>query len=89
MRVAPLCGRNASRCSAGAMYSREETAAAQGRHQTGDDLLTGLPNCSLLLDRLSQAISQAARQRNAGGLLPLDVDRFKSVSDERGHAAFS
>ncbi len=51
------------------------------------DSLTGLPNRALLLDRLSQAMSQATRQYKAVGLLLLDLDGFKRVNDELGHSA--
>ncbi|TSA10252.1 MAG: sensor domain-containing diguanylate cyclase [Betaproteobacteria bacterium] len=51
------------------------------------DHLTGLPNRSLFYDRLSQAINLAQRNRHELALLYLDLDRFKSVNDTRGHDA--
>ena len=57
-------------------------------HQPLHDALTGLPNCSHLLDRLGEAIHRA---RNGDGMsfavLFLDLDRFKLVNDSIGHAA--
>ena len=50
------------------------------------DKLTQLPNRELLLDRLTQAIGQAARRETMVGLLLLDLDRFKLVNDTLGHA---
>ena len=51
------------------------------------DVLTALPNRSLLLDRLEQSIERANRQQCRVGLLYLDLDYFKQVNDTLGHAA--
>ncbi len=50
------------------------------------DTLTKLPNRSLLLDRLQQAITASVRSGQYGALLFLDLDYFKSINDTRGHA---
>ncbi|HKZ72795.1 MAG TPA: GGDEF domain-containing protein [Steroidobacteraceae bacterium] len=67
--------------------ARLEREAARVRHLAYHDPLTGLANRSLLLDRLEQAMLQAERQHKAVGLLLLDLDHFKSINDELGHAA--
>lgn len=51
------------------------------------DPLTGLPNRTLLQDRIEQAIAAAQRDAGAVGLLYLDLDGFKEVNDRWGHAA--
>lgn len=51
------------------------------------DTLTGLPNRSLLHDRLHQAIAQSAREKHLLGILVLDLDRFKGVNETLGHKA--
>lgn len=55
------------------------------RHQALHDALTGLPNRTLLSDRLHQAIATAHRDTLSLGLLMVDMDRFKEVNDTLGH----
>lgn len=54
-------------------------------HQALHDALTGLPNRSLLLDRLQHTIVIAKRKNQPLALLMLDLDRFKEVNDTLGH----
>lgn len=51
------------------------------------DVLTGLPNRRMLLDRLEQVLASARRSPVIGALLYLDLDRFKNINDARGHTA--
>jgi diguanylate cyclase (GGDEF)-like protein len=57
----------------------------QIRFQSTHDALTGLPNRTLFLDRLSQAIAGAKRQGRQVGMVMMDVDRFKEINDTLGH----
>ncbi|MCA1323991.1 EAL domain-containing protein [Herbaspirillum sp. alder98] len=49
------------------------------------DALTRLPNRTLLLDRLKQAIALSARSKTCGALLFIDLDHFKTLNDTVGH----
>jgi diguanylate cyclase (GGDEF)-like protein len=60
-----------------------ETAALT--HRALHDSLTGLPNRTLLFDRLTHALEEAHRHGNPLGLFILDLDRFKEVNDTLGH----
>ncbi|MFA5916564.1 MAG: diguanylate cyclase, partial [Burkholderiales bacterium] len=55
-------------------------------HVAHHDGLTGLPNRTLLHDRLQQALAQAQRGRHRVAVMFLDLDRFKSINDTLGHA---
>lgn len=51
------------------------------------DLLTGLPNRRLFLDRLIQNVNNAARVGSRLAVLFIDLDRFKEANDTFGHDA--
>ena len=49
------------------------------------DVLTGLPNRRLFLDRLTQAIKLASRTSTYAAVIYVDLDRFKDTNDSLGH----
>jgi diguanylate cyclase (GGDEF)-like protein/PAS domain S-box-containing protein len=63
---------------------RGQTALTQ---QATHDALTGLANRTLIVDRIAQALAVVSRSREAIGLIFVDLDRFKTVNDTRGHAS--
>jgi diguanylate cyclase (GGDEF)-like protein len=66
--------------------SRRVTRQAQQlANQAMYDSLTGLPNRSLLHDRLEHEITRAAREQTAFGVVLMDLDRFKVINDTLGH----
>jgi len=55
------------------------------RHQAFHDPLTGLPNRALILDRITQMMARARRERTIPAALFLDLDNFKDINDTLGH----
>ncbi|WP_188445284.1 bifunctional diguanylate cyclase/phosphodiesterase [Marinobacter halophilus] len=55
--------------------------------QANYDILTGLPNRMLALDRLKLALAQARRESSQVGVMFLDLDNFKHINDTLGHDA--
>jgi len=67
------------------MTESAEDTAAKMSFKAEHDLLTGLPNRSLLTDRLEQAMEMARRQGKKVALMFLDLDNFKKINDSFGH----
>jgi diguanylate cyclase (GGDEF)-like protein/PAS domain S-box-containing protein len=55
------------------------------RHQAMHDALTGLPNRTMLFEKLERAIDTARAEGSALALMLMDLDRFKEVNDTFGH----
>ncbi|HYB23227.1 MAG TPA: diguanylate cyclase, partial [Solirubrobacteraceae bacterium] len=60
---------------------REEELAFLATH----DPLTGLPNRTLILDRVEQMLARSARSHAPVAALFIDVDNFKTINDTLGH----
>jgi diguanylate cyclase (GGDEF)-like protein len=60
---------------------REEELAFLATH----DALTGLPNRTLILDRVEQMLARSRRSQTPVAALFIDLDNFKSINDTLGH----
>ena len=56
------------------------------RHRAFHDELTGLPNRAMFMDALRRTLHRAQRKQGTFSILFVDLDRFKSVNDNHGHA---
>jgi len=63
-----------------------EQATVEMSYMAKHDFLTGLPNRSLLTDRLAQSMALAQRHDRKVALIYLDLDHFKHINDSLGHA---
>jgi diguanylate cyclase (GGDEF)-like protein len=62
---------------------REEELAFLATH----DALTGLPNRTLILDRVEQMLARSRRNQTPAAALFVDLDNFKDINDTLGHNA--
>ncbi len=63
----------------------QKEAEEELRYLANYDSLTGLPNRTLLMDRIQHGIEQAKRAQKSLALCFIDLDKFKQVNDSLGH----
>ena len=56
-------------------------------YQANYDQLTGLPNRTLFMDRLTRRVLEGRRAKTSVGLMFIDLDGFKAINDTLGHDA--
>ena len=71
----------------GVALSQSRAQERRSRHDALHDAATGLPNMSLFIDRVANALAQARRHSRRLAVLFLDLDEFKIVNDTHGHDA--
>jgi diguanylate cyclase (GGDEF)-like protein len=62
-------------------------SSERSRELSLHDGLTGLPNRTLMLDRLEQAFQRTRRTGKTSAVMFVDLDGFKAVNDTHGHSA--
>ncbi len=67
------------------LLSKLASSQAELERMAHHDELTGLPNRSLLADRMQQALARAKRNGTRLAVLFLDLDGFKQINDTQGH----
>ncbi|HEY5798918.1 MAG TPA: GGDEF domain-containing protein, partial [Burkholderiaceae bacterium] len=72
--------------SCGVLLRHLARSLADGEQLAFYDPLTGLPNRRLLLDRLGSLLASSERQQVFSAVMFIDLDRFKTINDARGHA---
>ncbi len=65
--------------------SQRRVQLDQLKHEARHDSLTGLPNRTMVFERLQESIATAGRDQRPGSALFLDIDNFKAINNEHGH----
>ena len=85
LQVAGVPERLRGLASQAAAAIRNSRLLDQIRHEAMHDALTGLPNRTLIHDRITQMQARARRMRYPSAALFIDLDGFKTINDTLGH----
>lgn len=68
-------------------FTELQTKRQELEHLARHDVLTGLPNRRLFLERLDNALDRAKRTQTPLAVMFIDMDHFKAINDQWGHEA--
>lgn len=87
-RLAEVKGNDEFSALAG-VFNRMQAGLAQREqrilYQASHDVLTGLPNRFMAIERLGEALQRTSTEDQSCAVLMLDLDRFKEINDTLGH----
>jgi diguanylate cyclase (GGDEF)-like protein len=84
--AAACIGFRRARAEAALELASEQRARADAEQRARIDGLTGLFNRRHAMETIEHELARAGREGTAVGLLMFDIDRFKRINDEHGHA---
>jgi diguanylate cyclase (GGDEF)-like protein len=89
LRLTPIGGPIGGALASHVNISRRKQSELELAHQASHDPLTGLANRLLFAERLSAAMTRSVGRSRTGdvGVLYIDLDSFKRINDQYGHAA--
>jgi diguanylate cyclase (GGDEF)-like protein/putative nucleotidyltransferase with HDIG domain len=84
--IAAFVGFRRTRAEAASELAAEQVARAKAEQRARVDALTGLFNRRHAMETVEHELARSGREGSGVGLLMFDIDKFKRINDEHGHA---